>query len=69
MNLPSKNGQTIHVHAHGRLLLIKKLASGSWFLRVQGEERARFGNAEETRADILHFLGNGALPRSKGGWA
>ena len=65
--LPKRTDEELLIHAHDRTLIIKKI-NRDFFARVEGETRARFGNAQQIGEDIGEFLENGALPRSKGGW-
>lgn len=65
-----KKGVIREIHAHGKVLVVKKTAGGkSWFAKVSGQRQGRFGNSRETREDICHFLTHGNLPRSGGGWS
>jgi len=64
--LPTKKGQSTTVSAHGKRLVVKKHSASSWFLKVAGESRARWGNKAEAQEDVAFFKEYGALPRSSG---
>lgn len=67
--LPS-HGERIEVLAHGKRLYLKRSGDGDWHAYIDGEDRVRFGNAAEIRADVAAFVECGCLPRSKSpSWA
>lgn len=60
--IPKGIGETASIEAHGRILRVKYHSRGTYFLRIVGEQRARWGNAREAREDIAYFLETNALP-------
>jgi hypothetical protein len=68
IELPSRSGEILGYEAQGETLEVKKLKPGEYFAKVLGTQRGRFGDSEQIREDIAHFLETGALPRSKSNW-
>lgn len=44
---------------------LKAVRSGAFTLRTIGLQRTRWGNADQIREDVAHFMECGALPLSK----
>jgi len=74
--IPKKLRETAQYEADGKVLEVTKIRAAYrepnvgpvdavYFARVVGQERARFGNADQIREDIANFLEMGNLPYSK----
>ena len=65
-----KSGSVHRFDAHGKRLEVKRVRR-VWFLRVEGERRARWADTKKDATDdIRHFLDTGALPYERGeSWA
>lgn len=68
VQLPKQTGESVCITAHGFSLNVKKLRRCEYFARIDGNQRGRFGDADQIREDIAQFLNNGTLPRSKTNW-
>ncbi len=70
MSLPKKIGEYTQFQAYEKTLKVKKSKAGSYMLAVTGVRSARWGNSEEARSDIKHFMSTGQLPHATGtSWA
>lgn len=79
--IPKKLRETTTYEADGKTLEVTKIRAARYdrsipahidavyFARVVGQERARFGDADQIREDIANFLEMGNLPYSKNSWA
>ena len=49
--------------SHGKVLVIRRAASRSWVLRIEGDERERRVCSDgRLRQDVDHFLKHGSIP-------
>jgi hypothetical protein len=68
LKLPRSIGQKTEIPGHDRTLVVKKVDSGTYFLRIRGQQHARWGNAKQSKEDIVYFVDTGALPRERFSW-
>lgn len=60
-----KVGQTpIEYGSQGQVLKVKRLDKETYFAKIEGQQRGRFGTSAQIKEDIAHFLIGGQLPFS-----
>lgn len=69
MTLPKCTGETVSVTAHGATLCIKKCSRNNYFLRIDGQRHARWGDASQAAEDLDHFHATAWLPREPQSWS
>ena len=59
-------GEPLYVEAGGRRLMVKRIGSGDFFAKVEGDAAGRFGRWSQIKADIGYFvLNHGASPHGR----
>ena len=66
IRLPSKNHQTTHFAAHGKVFFVKRLGRAVYCLWGSGSARMRFGTEKEIRQDCKYAEEYGCLPPATG---
>ena len=63
---PPLLGHPLRYEAHGKTAVLNRLTnSPDYFLKIEGENRGRFGSWDQIKADLGYFKLNGVLPRAK----